>query len=118
VSNCIKAKFLDYSIECVKGEASESRPVGQWLAEYLETRIPNETFTGSRVEYGQEWFFYRVESMLEPQIICPICEYNRIWSLGRNEPIDRACPACGYKGLEEIDPEATAARFLDLCDKL
>jgi hypothetical protein len=40
-----------------QGEASESRPVGQWLAEYLETRIPNETFTGSRVEYGQEWFF-------------------------------------------------------------
>jgi tetratricopeptide (TPR) repeat protein len=114
----VRAKSLDYRFECVKGAASASRPIGQWLAEYLEIRVPDKTFTEVGSSMDKSGFFYRLDSTLEPQIICPICEYNRIWSLDRNELVDRACPVCGYKGRQEIDPKVTAARFFDLCDKL
>lgn len=94
---------------------SRAKTVGQWLAEYVNERIPDTALSGREIEYGPEWFMYRLNSDYEPQIICPICEYQRLWSIAR-DPVDEKCPSCEYGREQKSNPDEIRERYSRLCD--
>ncbi len=114
---CVKAHMMDVDdmIDRKVDHEKQSKKVGQWFAEYLDQRVQNQTTTDGEIKFGKEWFFYRLDSYFEPQIICPICEYSRLWCIDRGEQADEKCPSCDYERPNTLDPEQTMQKFLELC---
>lgn len=106
---------LDYLLESTEIPHGV-KTVGQWLAEYVNERIPDTALSGSALEYGDEWFMYRLNPYYEPQIICPICEYQRVWSIER-DPVDEKCPSCEYEREQQSTPDEVRKRYFRLCDR-
>lgn len=108
---------VNQDIEKKNGADTISKTIGQWLAEYLDRRITNKAITEGKVLFSEVWFFYRLNSFFEPQIICPICEYNRLWSID-HEYSGEKCPSCEYTRLEQPTQDEIRTTFIELCNNV
>lgn len=102
---------LDDVLEDTAVQQRES--VGHWLARYISERIPNPLDDETRLEYGPDWFMYRIARGYVPQIVCPICEYERRWRPDR-DPVDEKCPSCGYEKEQKPSAEEIRMRYFRL----